>query len=208
MIREHRLAVDQGLAPEFFASQNFGGSLKPEFLVMHYTAGGSAQGAIAWLCNPASKASAHVVIGRDGSVTQLVPFNRQAWHAGRSRWQGRNGLNKCSIGIELDNAGLLNGGPGKWRTDWDTVVRDEDVAELPHKFDGIVRGWHAYTPGQLAAAQAVAAVIVAEYGIVDVIGHDDIAPGRKTDPGPAFPMAVFRAAVLERAEAARSLAPG
>ena len=203
MIRDHRLETIEGHAAGFVESPNCAGSLKPVFLVMHYTAGGSAQGAIAWLCNPASRASAHVVIGRDGSVTQLVPFNRQAWHAGRSRWQGRTGLNKYSIGIELDNAGVLNGAPGQWRTSWGTAVRDEDVVELPHKFDGIVRGWHAYTPRQLAVAQAVAASIVIEYGIQDVIGHDDIAPGRKTDPGPAFPMATFRAAVLGRSEDAR-----
>ena len=196
MIRDHRLQAVNGIPPEFIPTGNAGGPLTPEFLVMHYTAGGSAKGAIDWLCNPASKASAHLVIGRDGSVTQLVPFNRQAWHAGRSRWQGRTGLNKCSIGMELDNAGLLNGGPGTWRTDWGTEIKDRDVVEMPHKFDGIVRGWHAYTPLQLEMAQKVAAMIVAEYGILDVIGHDDIAPGRKTDPGPAFPMVSFRAAVL------------
>ncbi len=196
MIRDHRLEAGDGLAPAFVPSGNAGGLIKPEFLVMHFTAGASAKSSIDWLCNPASKASAHVVIGRDGSVTQLVPFNRRAWHAGESRWQGRTGMNKCSIGIELDNAGKLHGAPGRWRTEWGAQVRDEHVVELPHKFDGVVCGWHAFTPAQLDAAQKVAALIVAEYGIPEIIGHDDIAPGRKFDPGPAFPMESFRAEVL------------
>lgn len=198
LIRDHRLIPAGAVTAAFRASPNQGGPLNAEFLVMHYTAASSAGGAIDWLCNPVAKASAHLVIGRDGSVTQLVPFDRQAWHAGRSQWQGRAGLNRCSIGIELDNAGALSGGPGEWKTAWGAPIQDQYVRDLPHKFDGIVRGWHAYAPVQLDVARELAALLVAEYGLKDVIGHDDIAPGRKSDPGPAFPMASFRAAVLGR----------
>jgi N-acetylmuramoyl-L-alanine amidase len=203
MIRNHRLEAGDGFAPKFVATDNAGGALTPEFLVMHFTAGTNARSAVDWLCNPASRASAHLVIGRDGSVTQLVPFNRQAWHAGRSRWLGRYGLNRFSLGIELDNAGMLTGGTGQWHTAWGTTVEDTDAVELPHKHDGIVRGWHVYTPAQLDVAREVAGLIVAEYGILDIIGHDDIAPGRKFDPGPAFPMESFREAVLGRTEDVR-----
>ena len=199
-IIKHNLMAVSGHVIDQKPSNNVGRILTPECLVMHYTAGSSAKSAIDWLCNPASKASAHLVIGRDGSVTQLVPFNRQAWHAGRSQWQGRTGLNQYSIGIELDNAGILSGVPGKWRTAWGAAIKDKDVLELPHKFDGVVRGWHTYTSAQLDTAREVAALLVAEYALKDVIGHDDIAPGRKTDPGPAFPMASFRAAVMGRAD--------
>ena len=71
---------------------------------MHYTAGASAESSIDWLTNPDARASAHVLIARDGGITQLVPFDRRAWHAGRSRWKDRTGLNGWSFGIELDNA--------------------------------------------------------------------------------------------------------
>lgn len=199
IIRDHLLQSGGAFPATHRPSPNRGGPMRPEFLVMHYTAAASAQSAIEWLCNPAARASAHLVIGRDGAVTQLVPFDRRAWHAGRSRWQGRAGLNGFSLGIELDNAGVLAGGPGAWRTTWGRPVPDEEVVQLPHRHDGVVRGWHAFAPLQLLRAQEIAALLMATYGLRDVLGHDDVAPGRKTDPGPAFPMVAFRAAVLDLA---------
>ena len=106
-IDNHRLIADNGQPVRYVETPNHGGVMTPEYLVMHYTAGSSAESAVAWLCNPEAKASAHLVIGRDGSITQLAAFNRSAWHAGQSRWAGRNSLNAFSIGIELDNAGKL-----------------------------------------------------------------------------------------------------
>ena len=81
-----------------------GGDLEHRYLVFHYTAGRSAQSSIDFLCTPEAKASAHVVIARDGAITQLAPFNIKTWHAGISQWNGLNGLNSYSIGIEMDNA--------------------------------------------------------------------------------------------------------
>jgi N-acetylmuramoyl-L-alanine amidase len=72
---------------------NRGGPLKVDYLVMHYTAALSAAGAISWLCNPAAKASAHLVIAQDGTVTQLAPLNVVCWHAGKSTWAKRSGCN-------------------------------------------------------------------------------------------------------------------
>ncbi|MTV47313.1 N-acetylmuramoyl-L-alanine amidase, partial [Streptococcus pneumoniae] len=62
---------------------------------------------VAWLADPAARASAHVIIGRDGGVVQMVDFNRKAWHAGQSAWGKVDGLNQCSIGIELVNVGKV-----------------------------------------------------------------------------------------------------
>ena len=118
-VRNHRLFDDNNEQLPYVASPNRStGTIVPRFLVMHFTAGASASSSISWLTNPAARASAHLVIARDGTVTQLVPFNRKAWHAGRSRWAGLTGLNAHSIGIELDNHGELNGSTGAWRTSW------------------------------------------------------------------------------------------
>ena len=87
---------------------------KPDNLIIHFTEGQSLDGAVSWLTNPVSQVSAHVVIGRDGQIAQTVPFNIIAWHAGVSSWQGRKQMNKYSIGIELDNAGMLQ----KTRLGW------------------------------------------------------------------------------------------
>ena len=82
-------------------------SAKLDTVIIHYTAGTSAKGSAAWLCNPQAGASAHLVIGREGEIYQLIPFTTKAWHAGVSQYQGRKGFNNYSIGIELDNAGPL-----------------------------------------------------------------------------------------------------
>ena len=197
-VRQHRLARDDGKAVAYRPSPNHGGVISPEYLVIHFTRGASAEGSINWLLDPQSKASAHLVIARDGTITQLVPFNRKAWHAGRSHWADREHMNDWSIGIELDNHGDLIGGAGSWRTGWGRPVSDQDVVELPHKFDGKVRGWHVYTETQLQVTATVAATLVNHYRLRDVVGHDDISPGRKLDPGPAFPMESFRAAIMGR----------
>ena len=98
--------------------------------------------------------SAHLLIERDGTVTQFVPFDRRAWHAGVSCYQGRDGCNDFSIGIEL-----------------------EGTDELP------------YTETQYRVLSAVIKVLLNSYSTLstaDIVGHNDIAPGRKTDPGPVF----------------------
>ncbi|MEM9056624.1 MAG: 1,6-anhydro-N-acetylmuramyl-L-alanine amidase AmpD, partial [Pseudomonadota bacterium] len=102
----------------------------------------------------ALRVSAHALVRRDGSVTQYVPFHRRAWHAGRSRFEGREACNDFAIGIEL-----------------------EGTDETP------------YADAQYAALAAVVAALRAAYPTLArgrIVGHSDIAPGRKTDPGPAF----------------------
>ena len=199
-ILRHRLYSDDGNAVEFYNSPNRGRVIDPEYLVIHFTKGASARSSINWLTNPASRASAHLVIGRDGSVVQLVEFNRKAWHAGYSRWEDKTRFNNLSIGIELDNYGDLIGGPGKWRTTWGKSVSDDEVIELPHMFDNKVRGWHVYTEPQLTATASVATLLIEHYELKNVLGHDEIAPGRELAPGPAFYMDGFRATVLGRQE--------
>ncbi|ACY83502.1 N-acetyl-anhydromuranmyl-L-alanine amidase [Edwardsiella piscicida] len=99
------------------------------------------------------RVSAHCLIRRDGEIVQYVPFDRRAWHAGVSRYQGRERCNDFSVGIELEGMDTL-----------------------------------AYTPPQYRALVEISALLMRHYPIspTRVTGHSDIAPGRKTDPGPAF----------------------
>lgn len=197
-ILRHRAANDDGTAIEYQASPNQGGRMRPEYLVMHYTAGSSLRESVDWLCRRESRASAHVVIGRDGRIVQLVPFDRVAWHAGASSWEGRHGLNQCSIGIELDNAGRLQRQGHRWRAWFGGLYDPDEVIEAVHRHESAPAGWHIFPEAQLAAALSLAARLVEHYDLRDVLGHDDISPGRKADPGPAFPMASFRSRIFGR----------
>ncbi len=171
------------------------------FLVMHYTAGLSAQSSIDWWKDPRAKgASAHVIIERDGTIIQCRAFNERAGHAGVSAWVDPNTgerydmINKCSIGIELANAGseIKNGKlfgryPG-------------DIVSACHKWEpDRLRPWEEFPPAQISAAFALAALLVRTYNLDDVIGHEDCAPPGlrangdwKPDPGPLFPMTDLR----------------
>jgi len=199
-IRRHRLIGASGEAVPLVPTPNRSGELHPHYLVIHYTAGRSVDGAVAHMSSKTSRPGVHLVIGRDGAIVQMAPFNRVVWHAGRIQWLGRTGLNRSTIGIELDNAGPMTGGPGKWRAWFGGEYADEDVVLAAHPADGEQRGWHRYTEAQLQTALDVSSLLVARYGLSDVLGHDEIAPGRKLDPGPAFPMAHFRSALFGRTD--------
>jgi AmpD protein len=123
----------------------------------------SVHPSFAELCeNPVS---AHLLIERDGTITQYVPFDRRAWHAGASTWRGREKCNDFSIGIELE------GTDHEPYTDAQYDVLTEVVSTLLSHYPGL--------------------------GAETIAGHCDVAPGRKTDPGPAFDWRRFRAALPE-----------
>ncbi|XBQ15031.1 MAG: N-acetylmuramoyl-L-alanine amidase [Oceanicaulis sp.] len=200
----HRLLDENGKPVSYEESPNRSGVITPRFLVIHYTAGRSLQSTVNWFQNKQAKASAHLVIGRKGEIVQMVPFNRKAWHAGRSSWGEATGLNNCSIGIELDNAGELSKTEGgEWRAWFGETYKDKEVLVAPHRLDppgSGPSGWHVFTPEQLDALHAAAAALHEKYGFEAVLGHDDIAPNRKRDPGPAFPMSALRGRLYGRAE--------
>lgn len=179
-------------------SPNRSGALVgPRFVVIHYTAGASAEGAVAWLTNPDApgKPSAHLVIGRDGALWQLVPFDRVAHHAGRSRWAGLSGLNRHSIGIELVNPGPLTArSDGGFADAHGRLIPAAGIVRAAHRHGGPRRPWQAYPTAQLDTLERALRALRHRYPTLeDVVGHDDIAPGRKIDPGPAFPMDRFKA---------------
>ncbi len=203
-IVDHRLYQDDGSPYPFVQSPNGGNPLQPRYLIIHYTAGLNPEAAVRTLTDPNAQASAHLVIGQDGSVTQLMAFNRIAWHAGVSTWEGLQGLNSYSIGIELDNLGQLTqqgvhpDGMAQW-VDWLNQPYNGPMIEAVHKNGGPLSGWPTFSPEQIEVTMTISQLLIQTYGLINVLGHDDISPGRKIDPGPAFPMESFRARVMGRA---------
>jgi N-acetylmuramoyl-L-alanine amidase len=130
----------------------------PDMIVMHYTGMLSGEAALARLRDPEAKVSSHYVVEEDGRVFSLVAEERRAWHAGRGSWKGETNCNAVSVGIEIVNPG--------------------------HEF-----GYRAFPDAQIAAVIALTSEIRGRWEIPDnrIIGHADLAPGRKEDPGELFP---------------------
>lgn len=185
---------------------NQGGPLDgPTLIVMHYTASGgeTGQGDADFLAGAGAPASAHVVIGRGGDVRQIVPFDRAAWHGGQSVWRGRPNVNGFSIGIEIDNWGRLSKtAAGDIVSATGTRVDPSLAVELTHKNETAPAWWELYPEAQLVVLVELTRLLLEAYPtITEIVGHDDVSPGRKSDPGPAFPIERFRSLVQGRADA-------
>lgn len=181
-------------------------SLTPRYIVAHYTAGTSVSGSISHLRSVGL--SYHIIIDRDGSIIQCAPFNMSARHAGVSNWKGLSGLNNFAIGICLANRGYVtrfaNGSYG-WVDSHNNPIGsflDEDQVVRAEHFNGAETNlyWEKFTPAQINSFKEVCQVLLQTYsGIKDLIGHDEIAMGRKPDPGPAFPSSDFYPLFANRA---------
>jgi N-acetylmuramoyl-L-alanine amidase len=203
---------------KFLPSPNVSGMMDPSGAIMHYTAGYTASSAIQTLVSPAAKVSAHLVIDRDGTITQLVPFNRVAWHAGPSAFNGRSGCNGFTIGFEFVNPGYFRIAVDGTIMDWEgkrvvpkAILDQYDLTvRAPDKrIGGGVFIWPGYTKAQIDAGLAALAAIHAQYGLDFVTGHEDIDTRKwKTDPGDAFPMGRFKEALHGKAEAVMGRADG
>ncbi len=128
------------------------------FVVIHYTGMKTVDEALRRLCDPAAKVSAHYLVDEDGTAFRLVSEDQRAWHAGVSYWRGERDLNGASVGIELANPGH----------DW---------------------GYRPFPKAQIAALKDLLGEIGARHRIPadGFLGHSDIAPSRKIDPGELFP---------------------
>lgn len=182
----------------FTDTPNKGGDMNPDTIIIHFTAGRSAESSVSWFKDPAAKASAHLVIDREGKITQMIEFGKKAWHAGKSRWADRSGLNDFSIGIELDNPGRLSKVNDRFYSWFEKEYPKDVVVEGKHKHEKNVSYWHNFTEKQIDACFKVCKLLMENYNIKEVLGHDDVSPYRKNDPGPAFPMESFRAKLFGR----------
>ncbi|TCL74975.1 N-acetylmuramoyl-L-alanine amidase [Rhizobium sp. BK251] len=134
------------------------GDGKPDMIILHYTGMPSAEGALSWLCRDESQVSSHYFVNEDGTVVQLVPEARRAWHAGKSVWKGERDINSSSIGIEIANAGHPGGLPD---------FPDRQIEAVIGLCLDCGQRW-AIAPER-------------------VLAHSDVAPIRKVDPGEKFP---------------------
>jgi N-acetylmuramoyl-L-alanine amidase len=128
-----------------------------DMLVLHYTGMTTAESALARLCDPGAKVSAHYVVDEDGTIWRLVPEMRRAFHAGRSRWAGESDLNLVSIGVEIVNPGH----------EWGYRPFPETQMASVERLCRAILARHQIAPQRIVA-------------------HSDIAPDRKTDPGELF----------------------
>lgn len=179
-------------------SPNTGGKYQspPDTIILHYTSGGTPESAIQTFQNPSSKSSAHLVIARNGAITQMVPFDTIAWHAGESQYEGRTGFNKFSIGIEIDNAGLLEKRGDRYVSWFGRAYPEQEVVLAVHRNEFSPKYWHEYTEVQIQLVEEICNLIMKSYPIKFILGHEEISPGRKTDPGPAFPLDKIRMRLL------------
>lgn len=168
----------------------------PDTIIIHYTAGGSLGSAVNTFKDPDVEASAHVVVDKDGSLVQMVPFDRIAWHAGRSAFQDRTSLNRFSIGIEIVNAGKLEKSGSVWSSWFGRSYQEEEVIQAVHRNEDSPSYWERYTSEQIEAVFSLCKALKKSYGIVHILGHEEISPGRKIDPGPAFPLDKIRDKLL------------
>ncbi|APE27136.1 N-acetylmuramoyl-L-alanine amidase [Aurantiacibacter gangjinensis] len=158
-VGRHIASSEDELVHREVVSPNFDERALPiSMVVIHYTEMEDKGFAIERLCDPEAKVSAHYVIGKMGEVVRLVPEDKRAWHAGVSYWRGHKDVNSASIGIELDHPG--------------------------HKY-----GYGPFPDAQFEALVPLVARMVKAHDIprANVVGHSDVAPGRKIDPGELFP---------------------
>lgn len=179
---------------------------QPDTIIIHYTAGKDAASSANYLCKPEVKASAHLVIGRDGSVFQLVPFNTIAWHAGKSAYNGRIGFNQFSIGIEIDNAGILEKSGSEYVAWFGKPYPENEVIKAIHRNESKEKYWHCFTEIQIEKVEEICQAIMNKYSSIQhILGHEEISAGRKTDPGPAFPLDKIRDRLMQERDSESSI---
>ena len=170
-------------------------------IILHFTASATLMGTMKWFQAKHSRVSAHYVMGRDGRVVQMVHEGEKAWHAGAAKLEGDPRVNSMSIGIEIVNWGSLQKQdrtfycwPGNYTQRYDIAKYGVPVQSK----DG--QWWAPYTEEQRQALVKLCGEIVQRYPAITkerIVGHEDVAPGRKNDPGPALDMEWIRDQVFQ-----------
>lgn len=200
LLKNHRI---EGLP--FVQAKLTGGAITPEIVILHDTAGRLDKFNSRDYLATTPKVSVHFVVERDGTISQLVPTNRRAGHAGQSSYHGRSDCNDFSIGIEIVNPGKMTRGVGGavlawWGQDFGPggPVGGYQLAdvETPQHGRGV---WMAYTPEQIAAVRELLEALFAGIPTLkDITTHWYVSPGRKVDTNPLFPLDSLRARILGR----------
>jgi N-acetylmuramoyl-L-alanine amidase len=201
-------------------SGNAGDPIIAKYVIIHYTAGDTLSPALNWFLNTKREKNddsanpkalaAHIIIDTDGTILQLIPFNRKANHSGSSVWDGVDGFNSKSIGIEIVNPGFVekmpNGifrrlesnkeGVKKYKNY--TNEEAERIKEAKHKLKHLekLNYWMAFTEEQIDAVINLSKLLFDKYQLINALGHDDVSPLRKQDPGPLFPWSRYKTEVL------------
>ena len=168
-------------------------------IILHFTASATLVGTLKWFMDPVARVSAHYVIGRDGAVVQLVKEQDKAWHAGAALLEGDPRVNSMSLGIELVNWGRLKRRSNSFYCWPDDYMRAYNVKKYgkPMESTKFVDGrrtkayWAPYPEAQLEALVVLCRQLKQKYPAITperIVGHEDVAPGRKDDPGPALNM--------------------
>jgi N-acetylmuramoyl-L-alanine amidase len=179
---EMAFVPDSSVVADVIPSGNYGerrNSRAPDMIVLHYTGMADGRMAVHRLTTVGTEVSAHYIVLEDGRIIQSVSESHRAWHAGASAWAGETDINTCSIGVEI-----INGG---------------------HDY-----GLPAYPLRQIAAVIALCKGIMIRRNIPRhrVVGHSDISPGRKQDPGEKFPWALLAASGVGQYVPPAKIVPG
>lgn len=198
-INNHRLSGDNVLPyePTSKTSGKYSRGAM-DTIIIHYTASPNFRSAKNTLLNPSVKASAHILVDRDGTILQMVDFDTIAWQAGRSEYKGRSGFNKYSIGIEIVNAGPIKMRNGEFFDVYNIKYPADQVMEGKHRNRPVIsKYWQTYTEAQIKSVEELCRALIKAYDVKYILGHEEISVGRKFDPGPAFPLDDMRQRIFE-----------
>lgn len=158
--------------------------VEPTYIILHYTANCNETSILKWFKNYVHPVSAHYLISPNGTITMTVDPKYRAWHAGESYWKGCEEMNTYAIGIEIIN-------PGSTKQKKDPCGKDSITWSKKDCYlvTGSDNCWYPFTTQQINSLIELCKYLMKKYKISpeNIIGHSDIAPGRKVDPGPLFP---------------------
>lgn len=197
-IKGNKLTSDEGNV-EYYNTTKKSGVIDPKFLVIHYTAGASYEADVKTLSTSTTQASCQLVLSKDGKWANIGKLNDALWHAGKSEWKGYSMLNRYSIGIEVCCEGIVDyvrteaDGSKVYRTWFGKELNNKTtpIVDGAHPNGGPVKGWVLFTQKQVEELIEVSQLLIKHYKLQEAVGHDQIAPGRKSDPGLSMPSNVY-----------------